>query len=103
MWPLMKRPSPDQTERLIQALLEQNALLRAQLELHGGVVPPSPRIPRGPVKARTEKDVSILTREAIWEQQTRERLHQSSPSPASPSSASPIPATPESDANFSSE
>ena len=88
MWPkfLQNTSGPDPQHRLLNALLEQNALLRQLLETQGHVVPPAPRL-RGSIRKATGKDVTVLTREDLLAQQIQdemtpdERIARSSPSP----------------------
>ena len=76
MWEKLFRPnsrgSADQTERLIRALEEQNALLRAQLELGGAKLPPILHSrPMMPIRKRTAADVTVVTRETLRTLQDR--------------------------------
>lgn len=79
MWvPPFLRPSTpglgsDQRERLIQALEEQNRLLRLQL---GEPSPKRVRATEVPTRKRTAADVTIVTRDAIAEEQERARQKQ---------------------------
>jgi hypothetical protein len=90
----------DPRDRIIQLLEAQNALLRGQIELLGGVH----KIPRNfnlqPIRKRTAADVTVLTRETMrkveedaqekaerdqtWTPESRETPTASDPTNASP-------------------
>ena len=77
MWPF-QRPSTrglstDQRERLIQALEEQNTLLRLQLEAQGIRGGYRRQGPTEPIRKRTASDVTVVTRDVIAEEQARVR------------------------------
>ena len=69
LWSHLKTPGPTTEERLLNALLEQNALLRQMIELQGGVPAKAPRISTQPPRKATAKDVSWLSREDLLKQQ----------------------------------
>ena len=65
-------------EREVLALEEHNALLRAQLELQGAKNLPKRVLTTHPTK-RTERDITRITRESIWEQQQKAKGEASRP------------------------
>lgn len=82
MWDFLRQktrgsPSIRPRDLLITELQEQNRLLRALLEAQG-VLKPARRIPISdePVRKRTAKDITVVTRETIGEDQEREAAAQ---------------------------
>lgn len=99
MWPKIfprKTPGPSQSDQLLTALLDQNALLRALLKERGVHVDAPSQISTRPPRRATEKDVTSLTREDLLSVQMKqeasadEKIARSSTS-APPDQSSPAP------------
>jgi hypothetical protein len=94
LFSLPKKPGPDQIETLISVLLEQNTLLRKQLEVHGIQMPKGIIKPLTSVRKRGPEDVHVVTRDDLWRaEQEAQRLidkpHLQTPKPdSSPSDIS---------------
>ncbi len=78
MWPkIFRRNSagPDQIDRLINELADQNALLRAQLAQQGVAVPKLvPSLTKKPPRRATAADVTVLTRDDQLAQQIQAEM-----------------------------
>ena len=106
MWhPFQKKAGHDQIERLIQALTDQNALLRAQIELQGGTLPKVRPVSLIAPRRRTEADVFVQTRESLKEVELQEEMKlakphlRPDPSPGENSGVSKGPTAPSSGAS----
>lgn len=100
MWleKLLPHRKVDRIQTLTDAIRELSGLIRIDLQQRGVS---SSSVPRqfGKVRKRTANDVSVLTRQDVWEQQQAEEIErelalkrpESSPrSPSDPESASPL-------------
>ncbi len=79
-------PKVDPLQALADELRDQNRLLRAVLEAQGVQLPSRQTTPPIPPKKRTARDVTVVTREMIWEQEQKDEADRSRSLAAPPDS-----------------
>jgi hypothetical protein len=89
LFSLPKQPGPDQIETLISVLIEQNTLLRKQLEVHGIQMPKGIIKPLTPVRKRGPEDVHVVTRDDLWRAEQEAQLLLDKPHLQTPKRESP--------------